>query len=187
MYAIPHMSNSFATIAVPRDYVNSEDKTGDLRTALAVEIPLMILALSTVVLRIYSRLAIKKKLATDDVLIILGTAAAIVRTVISCMSADDNGGYDRKGPDHRSQIAYYQHIFERRIAYFFAVTFTRLSILAYYLRIFPPGLANLRRCCHFLILVNCGHRIGLASRGLNVLARRCTAILLRSATALWIA
>lgn len=57
----------------------------------------MILALSTVGLRIYSRLAIKRKLATDDVLIILATAAAITRTVISCMSAADDGGYDKKG------------------------------------------------------------------------------------------
>jgi hypothetical protein len=44
-----------------------------------------------------------------------------------------------------------QHIFERRIAYLFAVTFTRFSILAYYLRIFPPGMTSLRRCSYVLI------------------------------------
>lgn len=38
-----------------------------------------------------------------------------------------------------------QHIFERRICYIFASVFTRCSVLAYYLRIFPPGLASLRR------------------------------------------
>ncbi|KAI4961725.1 hypothetical protein J4E86_000754 [Alternaria arbusti] len=77
--------------------MNAGDATKGIRTALAVEVPLMVLALSTVILRVYSRLAIKKKMAPDDVLIILGTAAALARTVISCMSADDNWGYDRKG------------------------------------------------------------------------------------------
>jgi hypothetical protein len=42
-------------------------------TALAVEIPLLILAVTTVALRVFSRLAIKRKLAADDILIILGT------------------------------------------------------------------------------------------------------------------
>jgi hypothetical protein len=47
-----------------------------------------------------------------------------------------------------------KHIFERRIAYLFAVTFTRLSVLAYYLRIFPPGLVSLRKCCYILIVLS---------------------------------
>jgi hypothetical protein len=37
------------------------------------------------------------------------------------------------------------------MAYLFAVTFTRFSVLTYYLRIFPPGLTSLRRCCYALI------------------------------------
>jgi hypothetical protein len=44
-----------------------------------------------------------------------------------------------------------QHIFERRIAYLFAVTFTRFSVLTYYLRIFPRGMYSLRRYCYVLI------------------------------------
>lgn len=44
-----------------------------------------------------------------------------------------------------------QHIFERRMTYLFAVTFTRFSVLTYYLRIFPPSMYSLRRCCHALI------------------------------------
>ncbi|KAG9194758.1 hypothetical protein G6011_04793 [Alternaria panax] len=127
--------------------------------ALAVEVPLMALALTTVVLRVYSRLAIKRKIAPDDILIMLGTVAAFARTVISCMSADDNWGYHRKGPDRASEIPFYQHIFERRVAYIFAVTFTRSSVLAYYLRIFPPGMASLRRCCYILLLLALAHFI----------------------------
>ncbi|KAB2109441.1 hypothetical protein AG0111_0g243 [Alternaria gaisen] len=137
--------------------VNAGDTTRGFKTALAVEVPLMVLALSTVILRVYSRLAIKRKIAPDDVLIMLGTAAAVARTVISCMSADDNWGYDRKGPDKTSEIPFYQHIFERRVAYIFAVTFTRFSVLAYYLRIFPPGMASLRRCCYILLFLALAH------------------------------
>jgi hypothetical protein len=37
------------------------------------------------------------------------------------------------------------------MAYLFAVTFTRFSVLTYYLRIFPSGLTSLRRCCYVLI------------------------------------
>ncbi|KAH9882256.1 hypothetical protein J1614_001428 [Plenodomus biglobosus] len=125
----------------------------ELRIAIAVEVPLITLALTTVSLRVYSRLTIKRKLATDDVLIVLATATAVVRTVISCMSAADDGGYDSKGPDRASEVAFYQHVFERRIAYMLAVTLTRLSILVYYLRIFPPGLSSLRRCTYILIVL----------------------------------
>jgi hypothetical protein len=52
-----------------------------------------------------------------------------------------------------------QHIFERRIAYLFAVTFTRFSVLAYYLRIFPPGMTSLRKCCYILLAVALAHFI----------------------------
>lgn len=116
MYTVPDFAEFHATIAQPIVNVDYGDPTGGFRTALAVEIPLMILALSTVVARVYSRLTIKRKLAADDILIMLGTvcvfrgcnwtlekitnetqAAAFARTVISCMSADDNWGYDRKG------------------------------------------------------------------------------------------
>jgi len=97
MYTIPDDQRLHGTIAQPMVQMNAGDATKGIRTALAVEVPLMVLALSTVILRVYSRLAIKKKMAPDDVLIILGTAAALARTVISCMSADDNWGYDRKG------------------------------------------------------------------------------------------
>jgi hypothetical protein len=73
MYTIPEGWEFHATIAQPIVMVNDEDATKGLKVALAVEVPLMILALSTVALRLYSRLAIKRKLAPDDILIILGT------------------------------------------------------------------------------------------------------------------
>ncbi|CAN9277369.1 unnamed protein product [Alternaria alternata] len=159
MYVLPDIQDVHVTMTQPIVEVNAGDATRGFKTALAVEVPLMVLALSTVILRVYSRLAIKRKIAPDDVLIMLGTAAAVARTVISCMSADDNWGYDRKGPDKTSEIPFYQHIFERRVAYIFAVKFTRFSVLAYYLRIFPPGMASLRRCCYILIFLALAHFI----------------------------
>ena len=45
----------------------------------------------------------------------------------------------------------WQHIFERRIAYIFSVVFTRCSVLAYYLRIFPPSLRSLRTISWILL------------------------------------
>ena len=73
MYTIPNDQRLRITIVQPIVQVNAGDATKGIRTALAVEVPLMVLALSTVILRVYSRLAIKKKMAPDDVLIILGT------------------------------------------------------------------------------------------------------------------
>ena len=53
--------------------MNAGDDGSDMETTLAVEVPLMVLAVCTVVLRVCSRLAVKKKLALDDILIMLGT------------------------------------------------------------------------------------------------------------------
>lgn len=75
MYVLPDIPQFHAKIESPIVEVYSRDAIGGFRTALAVEIPLMILALSTVALRLYSRLAIKKKLAPDDVLILLGAVS----------------------------------------------------------------------------------------------------------------
>jgi hypothetical protein len=81
---------------------------------------------------------------------------------------------DNLSPDRTSEVPFYQvglslypryhaniyqHIFERRVAYIFAVTFTRFSVLAYYLRIFPPGMASLRRCCYVLLVLALAHFI----------------------------
>jgi hypothetical protein len=49
------------------------DASDGHKTALAVEIPLLVVAVTTVALRVFSRLAIKRKLALDDILIIFGT------------------------------------------------------------------------------------------------------------------
>jgi hypothetical protein len=77
MYTVPDGWEFHATKAQPIVNVNAGDATKGFRVALAVEVPLMILALSTVVLRVYSRLAIKRNLAPDDILIMLGTVSEL--------------------------------------------------------------------------------------------------------------
>jgi hypothetical protein len=73
MYVAPNGQKFNVTVAQPIVEVNDGDATRGFKTALAVEVPLMVLALSTVILRVYSRLAIKRKIAPDDILIMLGT------------------------------------------------------------------------------------------------------------------
>jgi hypothetical protein len=53
--------------------VDSADVTYEYKVSLAVEIPLIFLAVSAVSLRVFSRIGIKKKLAVDDILIIVAT------------------------------------------------------------------------------------------------------------------
>lgn len=72
MVVLPNITTHIA-IAQPIVQVDAGDATSGYTTALAVEIPLMAAALATVILRVYSRLTIKRKLAADDVLIMLGT------------------------------------------------------------------------------------------------------------------
>jgi hypothetical protein len=75
MYTHPFGLEVHAAVAQPMVQVNASDSVSGSITVFAVEIPLMVLALATVALRVYSRLAIKRKLATDDVLIMLGTVS----------------------------------------------------------------------------------------------------------------
>lgn len=69
-------------------------------------------------------------------------------------------------------MPYYQYIFERRLAYLFAVTLIRFSILTSYLRIFPPALYGLRLGCYGLFFLT----IALFITVLSVLGVSCSAI-----------
>lgn len=69
-------------------------------------------------------------------------------------------------------MLFYQHVFERRVAYLSAVTLIRLSILLSYLRIFPSTLVALRRCCYFLFALT----ILLSITILSILAASCSDI-----------
>lgn len=57
--------------------VNNGSGGNDNKGMLAVEIPLMFFAITTVLLRLYSRLRVKKQLAVDDVLIVCGLVSEI--------------------------------------------------------------------------------------------------------------
>jgi hypothetical protein len=52
---------------------NTLDMNANNQTTLSVEIPLVLFALATVLLRLYARLGVKRKVAVDDLLIVVGT------------------------------------------------------------------------------------------------------------------
>lgn len=70
-------SNSYIHLQYRADnetFATYTDTSSQHKTPIAmrtVEIPLMVLAAFTVCLRVYSRLAVKRKLAVDDILIVL--------------------------------------------------------------------------------------------------------------------
>ena len=69
-------------------------------------------------------------------------------------------------------MLFYQHVFERRVAYLCAVTLIRASILLSYLRVFPITLVALRKCCYALFVL----AIGLFAAVLSVLVASCADI-----------
>jgi hypothetical protein len=79
------MAKFHTTISQPSDNLEYGGATRGSATALGVEIPLMVLAFATVILRVYSRLAIKRNIAADDILIILGTVCLYPNTQTNCM------------------------------------------------------------------------------------------------------
>ena len=75
-------------------------------------------------------------------------------------------------PREAREVLFYQHVFERRIAYLCAVTLVRASILLSYLRIFPVTLVALRKCCYVLFIL----AIALFVAVLSVLVATCSNI-----------
>jgi len=70
----PERDNNFIdTFKEQLAKVGNSDATYEYKVSLAVEIPLIFLAVTAVSLRVFSRIGIKKQLAVDDTLIIIGT------------------------------------------------------------------------------------------------------------------
>lgn len=71
--------------------------------ALAVEIPLMGVALGTVALRVWSRIAVKRRLAADDLLIILGTVRQLFcKKITGSLTEDYRVALSHAPPYHAS-------------------------------------------------------------------------------------
>lgn len=78
MYGRPEHDGTFIDVFDEQlAKVGNSDVTYEYRVSLAVEIPLIFLAVTAVSLRVFSRIGIKKKLATDDILIIIGTVRLV--------------------------------------------------------------------------------------------------------------
>lgn len=120
---------------------------------IAVPTCLMTIATVAVALRLYARISLKKKLAADDIFIVVGLGLSIGRTVIAGLSSQ-SGWASRAGPTASFQIPYYLHYFERRLLYALAAFFIRAGVLTYYLRLFPRALYRLRGTSWVLLVLS---------------------------------
>jgi hypothetical protein len=106
---------------------------------------LALIATVAVTARLYARISLRKKVALDDICIVIGLCFAVARAVVASLSSQ-SGWASRKGPDAEWQTPYYLHYFEQRLLYALSAFFIRLGVLLYYLRLFPPAVARLRGC-----------------------------------------
>jgi hypothetical protein len=120
---------------------------------VVVQALLAFIASIAVALRLYARVSLRKRLALDDICILLGLFLAIARAVVASLSSQ-NGWASRKGPDADYQVPYYTHYFERRLFYALSAFFIRSGVLLYYLRLFPRALNRLRLCSYFLLALS---------------------------------
>lgn len=114
---------------------------------------LAFIATAVVSLRMYARISLRKKVALDDICIVIGLVFAVARAVVASLSSQ-SGWASRKGPDTEVQVPYYLHYFERRLFYALSAFFIRVGVLLYYLRLFPPSLLKLRWCSWFLLALS---------------------------------
>ncbi|KAF1809337.1 hypothetical protein P152DRAFT_441850 [Eremomyces bilateralis CBS 781.70] len=117
--------------------------TPPTKWVIAIQSILVALATCFVCWRMYARISLKKRIAADDIFIVLGLGLAIGRAVAASLSSQI-GWASRMGPQEQYQVAFYQRYFERRLWYALSAMFTRLGVLTYYLRLFPTALRGLR-------------------------------------------
>jgi hypothetical protein len=137
-------------------------------TIIAIQTTMIFIATVCVALRLYTRFTLAKRIAVDDVCIVLGWSFALARVVVACLSSQ-SGWASRAGPSAKYQIPYYLWYFERRLFYALSALFIRSSILTYYLRLFPPQLRRLRFGSWILLVLSLAQGIQLIS----FLARYC--------------
>lgn len=115
-------------------------------SAVLVSLQIVFISIATicVIFRLYARISLKRRIAVDDIFIVIGLSLAIARAVIASLSSQ-SGWASRAGPKADYQIPYYTHYFERRLLYALSAFFIRAGVLTYYLRLFPTALVRLRQ------------------------------------------
>ena len=155
-----HFNNMVPTATVVADVPTNEPQLfpdghwkGPDVGLVALQSILAFVATAAVTLRMYARISLRKKVALDDICIVIGLCFAVARAVVASLSTQ-SGWASRKGPDAAWQVPYYLHYFERRLFYAISAFFIRSGVLLYYLRLFPAALRRLRWCSWALLAVS---------------------------------
>jgi hypothetical protein len=142
-------------------------------SVLLVSLQIIFISIATicVALRLYARVSLKRRVAVDDIFIVIGLGLAIARAVVASLSSQ-SGWASRAGPKAVYQIPYYLHYFERRILYATSAFFIRAGVVTYYLRLFPNALVRLRKISWVLLALSFVQLLQLVT----MLASRCNDI-----------
>lgn len=131
-------------------------------SAVLVSLQIVFISIATicVTLRLYARISLKRRIAVDDIFIVIGLSLAIARAVVASLSSQA-GLANRSGPEEDYQIPYYTHYFERRLFYALSAFFIRAGVLVYYLRLFPNALVRLRQSSWVLLALSMAQMLQL--------------------------
>ncbi|KAE9961901.1 hypothetical protein BLS_001157 [Venturia inaequalis] len=131
-------------------------------SAVLVSLQIVFISIATicVTLRLFTRISLKRRIAVDDIFIVIGLSLAIARAVVASLSSQ-SGWASRMGPEADYQIPYYTHYFERRLLYALSAFFIRAGVLVYYLRLFPTALVRLRQSSWVLLALSLAQMLQL--------------------------
>ncbi|KAK6523174.1 hypothetical protein TWF694_006069 [Orbilia ellipsospora] len=143
-------------LAWPRP--NTENPENQGFKILAWEIPLIIITISIVGLRLYAkRIYTKHGLGREDWLIVASTILATAMVIMQCLSVQYKLGlhlYDFAPFAEENLKPARQLAFAMEIVFTIGINLTKLSILTFYLRLFPVGVVSIH--LHRLIYVGMG-------------------------------
>ncbi|KAF3905036.1 hypothetical protein AA313_de0205336 [Arthrobotrys entomopaga] len=122
------------------NYVNPENRGHYL---IAVEVSLFSLAALIVTGRIYTRRWLIRSFGWDDWLIIAAVLLCFALTVSTCLATSAGYGLHIYDVPHQLRTKSLEYAWANMLIYVLTIALTRLSILFFYLRIFPSGLSRL--------------------------------------------
>lgn len=131
-------------------------------SAPLVSLQIVFISIATICVgfRLYARVSLKRRIAVDDIFIVIGLSLAIARAVVASLSSQ-SGWATRAGPEADYQIPYYTHYFERRLLYALSAFFIRAGVLTFYLRLFPSALVRLRQSSWILLALSLAQMLQL--------------------------
>ncbi|KAK6332258.1 hypothetical protein TWF696_002979 [Orbilia brochopaga] len=110
------------------------------RSLIVVEIALFSLTFIIVAGRIYTRTLIIRSFGLDDWFIIPSTIFCLGLTISTCLATTGGYGLHIYDVPHHLRTKSLEYAWANMLLYCIAVTFTKISILCFYLRLVPSGI-----------------------------------------------